>query len=184
VNADSRDVPVRMIRADLENVPPVSVPDGFALKWYVPGDEKDWLRIHRDAEKFLQVTEETFRTEFGNDAALPAQRQCYLADNCGKAVGTASAWFTDDCNGERYGRVHWIAVLPGYQGRRLSLPLLSAVCLRLRELGHGNAWLETSTARISAINLYLKFGFVPDIRRESDADAWSAVRNRTRYPCG
>ena len=34
----------------------------------------------------------------------------------------------------------------------------------------------TGTARIPAIKLYLKFGFVPDIKSEQDAEAWRTIK--------
>lgn len=93
----------------------------------------------------------------------------------GEAIGTATAWF-DTYRGQLYGLVHWVAIIPQQQGRGLAKPLLTAVCNRLRDLHHQGAYLITGTVRIPAIKLYLKFGFVPDIKSEQDAEAWRSIQ--------
>ncbi len=72
-------------------------------------------------------------------------------------------------------------IVPDLQGKGLAKPfkpLLSAVCTRLRELNFTRACLVTETARIPAINLCLKFGFVPEIERAGDSGhtAWEIMR--------
>ena len=167
---------VDMVREDLDDIPRFELPAPYTMRWYRPGDEEAWLDIHLRAEKYLKVAPDLFEKQFGTDPEPLARRQCYLCDADGTPIGTATAWFDDDYRGRPHGRVHWVAIVPERQGRGLSKPLLSRVCLRMRELGHERACLTTQTVRIPAISLYLKFGFVPDIRDESDARAWRLVR--------
>src|SRR5436309_8778988 len=164
-----------MIRQDLENILEFPVPAGFALRWYQPGDEASWLAIHQLADQYNQITPELFAQQFGTDRFLLGQRQCFLLDASGHAIGTASAWFDNNFDGGRIGRVHWIALLPQYQGRKLSKPLMTAICRRLRELGHDRAYLTTLAARKTAIQLYLRFGFGPLIRNEIERAIWDQV---------
>ncbi len=164
-----------MIRRDLEDIPEFPVPAGFALRWYQPGDEAFWLTIHKLADHYNQITPELFAHQFGTDSALLAERQCFLFDPSGQAIGTASAWFDNHFGGARNGRVHWVAIMPQYQGRKLSKPLMTEVCRRLRELGHDRAYLTTLAARRPAIQLYLRFGFVPLIRNEIERAVWGQV---------
>ena len=149
-----------MVRERLERFPEFPLPAGFSIRWYQAGDEEVWLQIHRSAERLQSVTPELFGQQFGSDAALLSERQCYLVATGGEAIGTATAWFNDDFEGARFGRVHWVAVTPDYQGRGLARPLLTAVCRRLQDLGHDRAYLTTSAARVAAIKLYRRFGFV------------------------
>ena len=54
-------------------------------------------------------------------------------------------------------------------------PLISAVCQRLLECGHQDSYLRTISVRITAIRLYLGFGFLPDVRSPHDAEIWQGI---------
>lgn len=98
----------------------------------------------------------------------------------GTPIGTATAWFDNDHNGLPCGRLHWVAMVPKLQGQGLAKPLLTTVCQRLRELGHTRAYLTTSSERIPAINLYLGFGFAPEIKDLHDSELWDDIQRRIR----
>jgi GNAT superfamily N-acetyltransferase len=165
-----------MVRSDLEHLPEFAWPEGFSLRWYQPGDEDLWIRIHLATERLRSITPELFFQQFGSDPQLLAERQCYLCAADGTAAGTSTAWFDDGFQGQRYGRVHWVAVLPEFQGRGLGKSLVNLTCRRLRELGHERAYLATSALRLQAIGLYLQFGFVPLIRSDAEAALWHRIR--------
>ena len=175
LSAAERNLPVKMVRESLDNIPEFTVPVGFSLRWYRRGDERHWFGIHVVADVQNQITRELFQREFGTDERLLTERQCYLLDAGGNPIGTGTAWFDDDFVGTRVGRVHWVAVVPEHQGRGLAKPLMTEVCRRLSELGHTRAYLSTSTARLRAIRLYLRFGFVPLIRNEMEAALWQGL---------
>jgi GNAT superfamily N-acetyltransferase len=168
---------ISMIREDLDGISQYQPPAPYAVRWYRPGDEQNWLDIHLRADKYIAFTPETFGCEFGADAEELRLRQCYLCDPDGAAIGTTTAWYNEDYRGLPFGRVHWVAIVPEMQGRGLAKPMMSAVCHRLRELGHGRAYLTTATVRIPAICLYLTFGFRPEIESERDLEAWQQVRD-------
>lgn len=175
-------IPVCMVRPDWDNLPGFALPRGWSLRWYRPGDEAHWQRIHLVAERELAITPALFREQFGQDEKLLAGRQCYLQNPQGQAVGTATAWFDDDFQGGCWGRVHWVAIVPEYQGQGLGRVLMNAVCHRLRELGHDRAFLRTAAGRIPAINLYLRFGFRPLPRNTEEACVWQALAPKLKYP--
>jgi len=164
-----------MTRENLEAIPEFALPAEFALRWYRPGDEAHWLSIHRRADQYNPITPDTFAQQFGADFEQLGQRQAYLIGPDQEVIGTGAAWFDNNFGGTRIGRVHWVAIVPEYQGRGLSKPLMCAVCRRLHELGHGRAYLTTSAARARAIQLYLRFGFVPLIRDEAERASWRDV---------
>lgn len=165
-----------MIRPTMDKIPLYPLPEVFSFRFYAPGDENSWVELQRNADKFNKTDTDLFHRVFGCNTEILKQRMLFLLDPQGKIIGTAAAWFDDDYQGERYGRVHWLAVHPDYQGQGLSKPLLSAVCEKLVELGHAKAYLSTSSARIPAINLYLKFGFVPQIITPEDKKIWEALK--------
>lgn len=198
--APQANLPVKMIRASLDGLPEFVLPDGFSLRWFLPGDEAHWRRIHLAAERLIEITPELFGKQFGVREGRGLQsasarehpggmnfalrdlreRQCYLLEPRGEIVGTGTAWFDDDFEGVRWGRVHWLAILPGFQGRGLGRGLMTAICRRLRELGHKRAYLHTSTTRIPAIKLYLRFGFEPEFRNPKEEAAWRKVLRQCR----
>lgn len=173
---------VVMVRSNLENIPNFSLPAGYTLRWYQPGDEDRWVEIQSPAYAANAITPALFRSEFGQDEAELSRRQCYLLNGDGVPIATNTAWFNDDYKGQPYGRVHWVAISPAWQGMGLAKPLMSRVCERLHALGHARAYLTTSTTRVRALNLYLQFGFVPEINHGEELEAWRAVQNQLKYP--
>ena len=174
-------IDVRMIRENLDGVPECPVPSGYSIRSYQSGDEDIWLRIQSLADKYNRVTADLFQKEFGTDAKVLSERQCFLYDGDNNAIGTASAWFGDQ-EDQYLGRVHWLAVLPQYQGKGLAKPLLAAACDRLKSLGHCETFLTTQTCRLPAINLYAKFGFVPAIDSDRDKQIWKELAKHVKYP--
>jgi ribosomal protein S18 acetylase RimI-like enzyme len=166
---------VVMERVSLAAIPEYGLPQGFALRWYQAGDEAVWLQIQAAADPYNDITADLFFKTFGNDQTAHEQRICFLTMATGELIGTAAAWWGEEGARERRGRIHWVAILPAFQGRGLAKPLLTAVCLRLRELEHDSTYLTTSAARIPALNLYRQFGFVPVIRDETERAAWQEI---------
>ena len=164
-----------MIRYDMNGIPVYTLPEDFSIRTYEPGDENFWVELQKHADKLNKIDLELFHKSFGYDEGVLAQRMFFLLDYDKKIIGSAAAWFNDDYHGERYGRIHWVAIHPEHQGKGLSKPLLSAACERLVSLGYRKAYLSTSSARIPAIKLYLKFGFLPEILNSEDETVWNTI---------
>jgi GNAT superfamily N-acetyltransferase len=172
---------VMMLRTDLQNVPHYPLPSPYQTGWYKEGDEHQWLAIKAQSDQFHTADMAYFLQTYSEHRALLAQRQVYLYDAAGKAVGTVTAWF-EELAGKTYGKINWMLLVPEVQGIGLSKALLSLSCHRLGELGHIQVLLYTLTARIPAINLYRQFGFVPLIRSEADIEAWNEVNFLLKNP--
>jgi GNAT superfamily N-acetyltransferase len=168
-------LPVRMVRDSLDVIPEYPLPDAYSVRWYQPGDEALWLEVQQKGERLIPITPELYEREFGDERELLCDRQCFIMNKDDQPVGTATAWLNRDYKGRDYGRVHWLAIIPSEQGKGLGNALLAITLHRLRELGHDRAYLVTSTARLPAIRLYTKFGFVPDIGSDEDRENWSQL---------
>jgi GNAT superfamily N-acetyltransferase len=171
---------VIMIRRHLNGLPQHNLPPGYAIRWYRPGDREAWLRIHVLAEKEVPTSARIYEEQFAAADSERARRQAFLLDAAGHEIGTASAWFHESYHGRRFGRVHWVAIVPEHQGKGLAKPLLTAVCNRLIELGHDNAYLTTWTNKLPAIHLYFAFGFEPEIASADDGRLWKPVLDALR----
>jgi GNAT superfamily N-acetyltransferase len=169
-----------MIRENLDGIPDYALPAGYAIRWYQPGDEEAWRKIHLLADPYTKMTPSLFEKQFGKDVRMLADRQCFLVDSNDSPIGTATAWMGDH-GGQSLGRIHWLAIVPVEQGKGLAKSLLSTVCERLKNLGHNSAFLTTQTIRIAAINLYLKFGFVPAVDSEQDKQVWRRLQKHLKY---
>jgi len=165
-------IDVMMVRGDLEGIPHFELPEPYRVRPYRPGDAETWRRIQAASDRFGTFPPEKFARVFGTDESVLAARQLYLCDGEGEAIGTMSAWFGESEEWRDWGRLHWVAVVPKHQGQGLARPLLTLTMNRLAELGHARAFLGTATPRLAAINLYLKFGFLPHVRSDEDIRAW------------
>lgn len=172
---------IKMTRENLDGVPDCALPAGYSIRWFRPGDKDVWLKIQSLADEYNKVTPGLFDEEFGSDVRVLSERQCFLCDGDGNAVGTASAWFGEH-DGQSLGRIHWVAIIPEHQGDGLAKPLIVSVCERLKRLGHSRTYLTTQTCRVPAINLYAKFGFVPMIESERDREIWTELERHVKYP--
>jgi GNAT superfamily N-acetyltransferase len=175
-------IAVCMVRGDLENVPDYPLPEGYSMRRFRPGDRKTWLRVERAAETLGRITGGLFDEEFGDDPAVMARRCCFLVAPNGREVGTITAWFDRKHLGRRWGRIHYVAIVPEHQGKRLSRCIMTVAMRRLRALGHRRAMLVTQTPRIAAIRTYLRFGFVPDWTTPWAERAWKLVGEHISHP--
>ena len=174
----SEGMSIHMERADLARIPQYDLPTPYSLRWFRPGDEKDWVAIHVDADDYNDATMELFHKQFGTDDEYTAKRMCFLCDGAGEAVGTASAWHMADHRGAEAGRLHWVAIVKRLHGRGLAKPMVAAVLNHMVELGYERACLDTDTHRLPAVSLYLSFGFTPYIPDEDRLRAWQWVREQ------
>ena len=167
-----KNIPVKMALATLDAIPAAALPEQYSFRAYQRGDIDAWVSLYRAAEIFQTINAETFIKAFHEDEDALRERLFFLCDAQGKLLGTSAAWYDDLTHDPAWGRVHWVAIHPDAQGQGLSKPLLTETLRRLRQLGHQQAYLFTSSGRIPALSLYIKYGFRPEIRSEAERQAW------------
>lgn len=175
-------VSVVMCYRNIAQAPRYALPAGYSMRFYHDGDVATWVRVQQAAETYFVPTAKTFSESMPGTPQYLAQRVMFLLDGSGSEVGTITAWNSTRFTGQDVGQIHWVALIPTVQGRGLSKPMLSAALDVLRERGYSEAWLETGTGRIPALNLYLHFGFEPYPRDETERAAWRDVAPRLKFP--
>lgn len=167
-----KEIPLVMVRDHMDYIPSFSCPSDYAIRTFIKGDERLWATIESLAGEFSNEEQalQHFEEEFGPFLSNMEDRCFLLEDRHGEAIGTATAWY-GHFEWEERGRVHWVGIVPNYQGRKLSKPLLSAVMARLAQ-DHQKTYLDTQTTSYQAVNLYLTFGFIPYLAHESDKEGW------------
>ena len=176
-------IPVVMVREDLTDLPVYSLPAGYRLRYYRDGEDHLWGKIEIAVASFDSMDKALayFESEFGPGRDRMEARCLYLEDPNGRAIGTSTAWYNDAFNGRDYGRIHWVAIRPEYQGRGLAKPLLAASLRRIADF-HDRAYLTTQTNSARAINLYLDFGFVPIETSGRCAEGWTWLASVLDHP--
>ncbi|WP_180954916.1 GNAT family N-acetyltransferase [Bacillus sp. V3-13] len=147
-----------VMKHDLNFIPPCSLPLNYSIRNFELEDLERWATILTAAKEFESVEKavERFDWEYKPYLEEVKKRVFFLENKQGQAIGTASAWFDKD--NIAMGRIHWVAILPEYQGKKLAKPLLSATLQRLSQF-HKEAYLKTQITNNRAINLYLSLGF-------------------------
>jgi ribosomal protein S18 acetylase RimI-like enzyme len=174
------DVDVILFHRDLRQAPSFALPHGYQMRFYRPGDLKTWLRIQA-TDPFFVPTAETFAEALPGDDAYLAERVMFLVDSEGGEIGNITAWNTAQFTGQEIGQICWVALVPEARGLGLGKPLLSAACAALRERGYTQAFVDTNMRRIPALRLYMRFGFEPYLRSETEETAWRTI---TASLCG
>ena len=175
-------IPLTMVRDHLDQSPSFVCPAGYAIRTFRPSDAQSWARVEALAGEFASEDEalREFQEEFGPRSRELEDRCFLLEESQGAVIGTAMAW-DGDLAGEVRGRVHWVGIVPAYQGRGLAKPLLSTVMHRLAR-DHRKAFLTTQTTSYRAVNLYLNFGFMPYQTDASDVEGWRLMEEILQRP--
>ncbi|HHX39942.1 MAG TPA: GNAT family N-acetyltransferase [Armatimonadetes bacterium] len=176
-------IPVTMIRADLEGLPSFPLPAGYRIRRFRRGEEPHWAEVESAAGEFAHPERALarFLEEFGGALPEMEERCFFLETDAGRVIGTATAWHHPGFHGARYGRLHWVAIHPEFQGRKLAKPLVGAAMRRLAEL-HRRAYLTTQTTSWKAVKIYLDFGFEPLAETPRWEEAWRLLAEITGHP--
>ncbi|WP_243298929.1 GNAT family N-acetyltransferase [Bacillus litorisediminis] len=166
-------IPLYMLH-DLHRIPVFPLPKGFHYRFLCePDDDLNWARIVTATGEFNneQAALNRFNQEFRPYYNEAQKRILFLETAAGQSIGTATAWF-GDWNNEKLGRLHWIEIIPEYQGQKLGKPLITEA-MHILARYHHKAYLKTQTSSLAAIHLYKKLGWEPAIVSKEDQAAWN-----------
>jgi mycothiol synthase len=142
----------------LGSPPPCSMPGGYALRTFRPGDVDEDLRLMRIAG-FADWSREQLAGAM--DKCLPDGFFVIEHIQSGRLVATAMAHHQPLAEHPCGGELSWVAGDSEHKGKGLGFTVCAAVVRRLIEIGYRNIFLRTDDHRLAAISVYLKLGFVP-----------------------
>ncbi len=157
---------------DLEQLPEIQIPEGYAVRSYRPGDEIHWARII-DASFGGNRSAEDVKEEIVNKPQFTPEG-LFFATCQGEPVGTACAWRGKPEETE-VGQLHMVGVEPEHQGHRLGKLVSICVLHFLKKHSFSMAMLDTDDERLPAVKTYLNLGFRPVYRDDSHPGRWKAV---------
>ena len=171
---------LRMVRPNLDDLPELELPIGYAMRSYLEGDEEHWARIISDSFGGRERTAQDTRDQITEmDVFLP--EGFYLATYCGIPVGTACAW-RDSVDEKEVGNVHMVGVVAEHTGHKLGKWVSLAVLRYLRDNGFKCAKLDTDDFRIPAVKTYLNLGFIPVYIADGQPDRWQNILKKLKLP--
>lgn len=163
---------LHMIRPNLDGLPDYTLPDGYDIRTYEPGDEAVWAEIMNSGIGSGWTVERCRQDITG----LPQFRpdSLFFITYYGRPVGSACAW-TDSVETNDRAQVHMVCVTPEHRGKSLGRIVTLAVLHYMRDHGFQEAFLGTDDFRIPAVKAYLNLGFIPSYLDESHRLRWAYI---------
>lgn len=160
--------------------PPVwTVPEGYVLRTYQPGDEPGFFRL-MDRAGFKGWDMEKFQPWL--QKVLPNGFFFVVLQRSGDLVATAMATHHPSPLHPFGGELGWVAGDPAHQGKGLGYVVCAAVTRRFLEAGYKRIYLQTDDWRLPALKTYLKLGWVPFLFQEDMPGRWKAVCETLGWP--
>jgi len=164
-----------MRRADLSALPALPAPlDGFVLRLARGEDREPLAEVM--AAAFPEMVWDAARvdSELLGDTNVTAT---FVVEHRGQVIATASVLLEPN-NSPGTGVIHWVAVHPEQQGKRLGYLVSLVVLHEFVRQGCRDALLRTDDHRLPAIKTYLGLGFLPNDADPTHQDRWARVNER------
>ncbi len=167
---------LHMIRPNLDDLPDLIIPEGYALRTYQPGDEAAWCAIMETGIGSNWTIEECRTQITGQDLFLPDGFFFIVYD--GEPVAAACVWPTA-LYGPTSAQVHMVCAKPAHRGKGLGYLVTLALLHYMRDHDYESSYLGTDDFRIPAIKSYLRLGFEPAYLEDSHRVRWAAIFSDT-----
>lgn len=170
-------------KPDLHIPPTITMPPGYELRPYRPGDESAWLAIQAHNE--YSDSSHDLKRELHDymDVLLPRGLFFVIHTESGQAVATAGA--VHNTRGGMFpfgGELAWVATTPPHRRRGLGRAVSAAATTRLIEAGYDSIRLGVEDERLAALRVYLKMGYQPYLYTAEIATRWQAICARIDWP--
>lgn len=155
-------------RPYMDKIPPLALPEGFALHSHKEGQESVWENL----------IEAAFGTHFSFDKCIRygggyrPEYVLYISKN-GVDISTVTAVEKETFPGEGWFRM--VGTHPDARGQGAGRMVLIAALNSLAARGYRSTVLSTDDFRLPAISLYLSLGFEPVYTHESHPDRWAKI---------
>ncbi|MCC6486194.1 MAG: GNAT family N-acetyltransferase, partial [Candidatus Hydrogenedentes bacterium] len=116
---------LKMEKRGLDGLPEVTLPEGYTLRHFQPGDEEALARIYGEAELGSSTVEAVRRNVLAHPCFKP--ERILIVEYQGQPVGTASAWI--EHTEPDVGYLHMVGVLSEHRGKHLGR-ILTLAALR------------------------------------------------------
>ena len=158
-------------KPDMKNLPPLALPEGFALHSHTEGTEVVWENLIEEAFG----THFSFEKMIRNGGGYRPEYVLYISKD-GVDIATTTAVEKADFPGEGWFRM--VGTRPSARGQGAGRLVLIAALHSLAARGYESVVLSTDDHRLPAISLYLSLGFEPIFLHESHEERWKNVMDQ------
>jgi mycothiol synthase len=144
---------------------------GYHLRPFEEEDEEGWCRVLNAHTDLGRWDIERVRGELEGDLVRQGQ-QFALAGEV--IVATAGVYSRQRPEGEAW-EIGWVATRPEHRGKGLGGQVTAAAVKVALRQPRRPIFLLTDDARLPALKVYLKLGFVPDLRHSSYPERWRTI---------
>lgn len=167
------ETPLRMRRDNLDDLPPVSLPEGYSWRPMKADEAWAYIEVMNKSNYAGECDQTWFEQTFSRDPEYdPSYLQLIWKGE--RPVAAAAAWHAE-VKGQRLGLVHWVGVDYAERRKGLGKAIVLATLHRLKGRGFTQAMLGTQDWRLPAIATYLSLGFRPWPDERAPQEAWDRV---------
>jgi mycothiol synthase len=163
---------LELVRRSRAGVAPLPLPDGFRMRNYEPGDEREYRDLFRLAWPDENMLPHTLAH------ALPGGFLVVEEVSTKRLVGSCVAFAPETPSHGENGSLGWLVVDPAHGGRGIGAVLAATVTNRLLDEQYDLPWLQTEDDRLTAIRIYLGLGWEPHLYAEGMEARWRDIYDR------
>lgn len=157
----------------------VSLPDGYLLRTYSPGDEAGFYQVMTQAG-FTGWDDERLRPWLPR--IVPESWYFIMEDATNTIVATAMGLDDPTDFHPQGGELGWVAANPAHAGKSLGRIVSSAVTARLIAAGYSQIHLYSEDWRPAALKTYLRMGYLPYLYMPEMLERWRVICEQVNMP--